>query len=174
MSLSVRDRGTMTQIREWIDFALDQNDVGYLSSMIRVRWNERFVKKFADAGYGRNPPRGIIRIGARIWERATEEERRDTIIHETCHIAAFHQFGIEIKPHGAEWKTAMEKCGVEPVRCHDVNLFGIALFRVLGCPKPVEERCTFSRRTFNHMRRTGALFHCTICGKGIGAEQIEC
>lgn len=163
----------MHQIREWIDFALDRNDVAYMSNMIRVQWNKRFIRKFADAGYGKSPPRGIIRISPRIWERATETERRETIIHEACHIVVFHLHGIEIKPHGIEWRQAMVNCGVEPVRCHDVNLFGIALFRVLGCPKPEKERCTFSRRTLNHMRRTGALLHCTICGKGIDAEQIE-
>lgn len=174
INASQPQQSTMQQIREWIDFTLQQNGVSYLSNMIRVRWNKRFVKKFADAGYGGNPPRGIIRIGTRIWERASETERRETIIHETCHIVAFHLHGTEIKPHGTEWKAAMAKCGVEPIRCHDVNLFGIALFRVLGCPKPEDERCTFSRRTFTHMKRTGAIFHCTICGKGIGAEQIEC
>ncbi|OYW16442.1 MAG: hypothetical protein B7Z55_14180, partial [Planctomycetales bacterium 12-60-4] len=141
---STQERDTMQQIRDWIDFAFDRNDVSYPSIMIRVRWNKQFVNKFADAGYGRNPPRGIIRIGTRIWERATEIERRETIIHEACHIVAFHLHGTEIKPHGIEWRQAMENCGVEPVRCHDIPLIGINHFHVRECPKSDKDRCIVS------------------------------
>ncbi len=165
---------TMQQIREWIDFALDRNDVGYLSNMIRVRWNKRFIRKFADAMFGKSPPRGIIRLSPRIWERATETERRETIIHETCHVVAFHLHGIEIKPHGAEWKEAMANCGVEPVRCHNIPLVGIALFPVLGCPKPKTDRCIVSRKDFGLMKKSDYTLHCTLCGLAITAERIEC
>ncbi len=157
-------------IREWIDFALERNDVGYLSSMIRVRWNRRFVRKFADAGYGACPPRGQIRISPFIWERATTEQRRETIIHETCHIVAFHLHGPAIKPHGIEWKAAMAKCEVEPIRCHNIPLIGINHFNVRDCPKA--ERCHVSRRDYSALKR-GGLLHCTICGMSVDDNAID-
>jgi len=160
-------------IRDWLDFALDCNDVSYLSSMIRVRWNKRFLTKFADAGYGSCPPRGRIRISPRIWVRASETERRETIIHEACHIVAFHLHGIEIRPHGIEWRQAMGNCGIEPVRCHNIPLIGINHFHVRECPKPNKDRCIVSRRDFGLMRKSDYTLHCTLCGLAINAEKVE-
>lgn len=157
-------------IRCWIDFAFDRNDVSYLSNMIRVRWNKRFIRKFADAGYGACPPRGQIRISPFIWERATTEQRRETIIHEACHIVAFHLHGPAIKPHGVEWKTAMANCEVEPVRCHNIPLIGINHFHVRECPKA--ERCHVSKRDYIALRR-GGLLHCTTCGMRVNDKAIE-
>jgi len=158
------------RIREWIDFALDCNDVSYLSSMIRVRWNKRFTRKFADAGYGICPPRGRIRISPMIWERATLEQRRETIIHEACHIVAYHLHGLAIKPHGAEWRAAMAKCEVEPVRCHNIPLIGINHFHVRECAQA--ERCHVSRRDFTALKR-GELLWCSLCGMRVDDKAVE-
>ena len=160
------------QIHDWIDFALDRNEVNYLSNMIRVRWNKRFVRRIADAGYISNPPRGIIRLSPLIWERASEAERRETIIHEACHIVAFHLHGTEIKPHGIEWRQAMVNCGVEPIRCHDIPLIGINRFHVQDCPKAEADRCYVSRNKLAGLKR-GQLLHCTICGMRVDQESIE-
>lgn len=166
------DRGAIGRIRQWIDFALDRNEVNYLANMIRVRWNKRFVRRFADAGYIAVPPRGIIRLSPLIWERASEAERRETIIHEACHIVAFHLHGTEIKPHGKEWKQAMANCGVEPVRCHSILLIGINRFHVRDCPKAKADRCYVSRNKLAGLQR-GQLLHCTICGMRVNQESIE-
>lgn len=160
----------MQQIREWIDFALNRNDVEYLSSMIQVQWNKKFTLKFADAGYGVCPPRGRIRISPMIWERATPEQRRETIIHEACHIVAFHLNGLDIKPHGVEWRQAMANCGVEPEVTHKIDLAGINFFHVRDCTKI--ERCHVSRRDFAALKR-GQLLHCTICGMRVDDGSIE-
>ncbi|WP_013627292.1 SprT family zinc-dependent metalloprotease [Rubinisphaera brasiliensis] len=160
----------MQEIHDWIDFALDRNDVGYLSNMIQVRLNRKFIRKFADAGYGACPPRGLIRISPLIWERATHEQRRETIIHETCHIVAYHLHGLAIKPHGIEWKSAMAKCGVEPVVTHDIDLVGINSLFVRACPQ--SNRCHVSRRKFAALRR-GELLHCTICGRRVDDKAVE-
>lgn len=161
------------QIHEWIDFALDRNEVNYLSNMIRVRWNKRFVRRFADAGFIANPPRGIIRLSPLIWEHATETERRETIIHEACHIASFHLHGTEIKPHGIEWRQAMANCEVKPDRCHNIPLIGINQFYVRECPKAEADRCSISRRKLGDMKRNGTLLHCLTCGLQVDHESLE-
>ena len=158
------------QIHEWVEFALERNDVGYLSNMIRVRWNKRFIRKFADASYGNCPPRGRIRISPMIWERADPEQRRETVIHETCHIVAYHLHGLAIKPHGIEWKSAMANCGVEPVVTHNIDPVGISFFHVRDCTKAV--RCHVSWRDFAALKR-GGLLHCTICGMRVNDNAIE-
>lgn len=160
------------QIHEWIGEALDRNEAGYLSNLIRVRWNKRFVRRFADARYGTHPMRGIIRISPLIWERASETDRRETIIHEACHIVAFHLHGNGIRPHGTEWKQAMANCGVEPIRCHTIPLVGINRFYVRDCPKVEADRCFVNRRDFGLMKRSGMLLHCSSCGMRVGQESV--
>lgn len=159
------------QIHEWIGEALDRNEVGYLSNLIRVHFNNRFVRRFADAQFRTNPIRGIIRVSPLIWERASEFDRRETIIHEACHIVAFHLHGNEIKPHGMEWKQAMANCGVEPIRCHTIPLVGINRFYVRDCPKVEADRCYVSRRMLASLRR-GQLLHCTTCGIRVDYKSV--
>jgi len=160
----------MQQIHDWIDFALDRNEIGYLSNMIRVRWNKRFTRRFGDAVIAKDGLRGRIRLSPMIWERATSVDRRETIIHETCHIVAWHLHGTAIKPHGSEWQTAMNNCGIDPEIYHDINLDGINRFFVRECNK--EERCYVSRRKLGALRRGQVLF-CSICGMCVEAEHIE-
>lgn len=159
------------QIYEWIDFAVDRNDVIYLSNLIRVRWNNRFTQRFGDARIAKDRLRGRIRLSPMIWERATSVQRRETIIHETCHIIAWHLHGTLIKPHGSEWRTAMTNCGVHPEIYHQIDLEGINRFLVRECRK--EKRCYVSRKKLGELRRGQVLF-CSTCGMRVEEEQIEC
>ena len=161
---------TISQIYDWIEFACGRNDVSYLTSLITVEWNNRFVRRIADATLFSHPLRGRIRIGPKIWQRADETQQRETIIHEACHIVAFHPCGLNIKPHGAEWKQAMRKCDLDPNTKLDLNLVGISWFRVRDCPR--DERCHVSRKKLGELRR-GERLRCTICGMSVDAKAIE-
>ena len=161
---------TVELIHDWIDFACDRNDVGYLASHIRVGWSNRFTRKFAEAGYGTNPLRAHIRISGLLWVAATESQRYETILHECSHIFAWHLHGTDIKPHGAEWRAAMANCGVAPDIYHDVDLVGINRFFVRECHKT--DRCYVSRRKLAALRR-GEVLHCTICSLRVDAQAIE-
>ena len=158
------------EIREWIDFTCECNEVSYLATHIVVRWNRRFTRRIADASYRTCPLRGRIRISPMIWERATLEQRRETVIHESSHIVAYHLHGLGIKPHGVEWKTVMKTCGVEPVVTHRIDLKGINKFLVRNCSKP--DRCHVSSRDFASLKR-GNLLHCTLCGMRVDDKAIE-
>ena len=163
----------MQEIREWIDFACEQNGVGaYLPTLIEVKWNRRFTKRIGDAGYSDHPLRAIIRLSPWIWERASNTQRRETIIHETCHIVAWHSYGRAIQPHGPQWKLAMRKCGVAPAVYHTIDLVGINKFPVQNCPKPTESRCFVNRRALGSLRRGKSLF-CTKCGLRVDLEAVE-
>ncbi|QDU96226.1 SprT family zinc-dependent metalloprotease [Lignipirellula cremea] len=167
-------QGTMEQIYEWIEFACDSNEVGYLTSIVRVKWNKRFTRRFGDALIGYNPLLARIRLSPLIWQNASDSERRETVIHETCHIVAWHLHGTKIKPHGVEWRQAMEQCGVEANRCHNIPLIGINHFHVRECPKAKLDRCIVSRQDFGLMKKTDYTLHCTLCGLAVTLDQIEC
>jgi hypothetical protein len=51
-----------------------------------------------------------IALSRFYWAYLPEYEKRDTMIHEVCHIAT------PGNGHGRKWKDAMIKCGLEPNR----------------------------------------------------------
>lgn len=103
--------------------------LGHSNLTINIEWKSRFTRRFGDAQYKRTPyPHGIIRFSIPLWERATDEERRQVVIHELCHVvqAAEHKQGtFSGGPHGYEWKRLMYKCGVKPERCHKIDRAGL-------------------------------------------------
>jgi SprT protein len=119
----VKDR----EIRRWIRYACERNDVPELAQVIQVEWKTRFTRRLGDALYNPRSYQARIRLSVPLWERATEEERRETVVHETCHVIAGYQFG-SVPSHGVEWKEAMRKCGLKPIPTHSVgNRSGVFL-----------------------------------------------
>ena len=77
-------------IRQWIRLACDSNGVSELAQVIVVEWNPRFTRRLGDAGYSSTTYRARIRLSIPLWPRSTEEDRRETVVHEACHIIAFY------------------------------------------------------------------------------------
>jgi SprT protein len=155
-------------IREWIRFACERNGVPELAQVILVEWNSRFTRRIGDAAYSHVTFRARIRLSLPLWPRASEQDRRETVIHEACHIIIGfkHRFGPA--PHGAEWKEAMRACGVEPLRTHEVDRTGLARkqrrFVLLDCPHDgIEHKCRCTIREYNKLRR-GVEMWCRNCG----------
>jgi len=69
----------------------------------------------------------VITYSRPIWERATAEDRRVTVIHEVAHaiVAHFHGRAPGVS-HGAQWKRQMRAMGIKkPQRCHKVSTEGL-------------------------------------------------
>jgi SprT protein len=155
-------------IREWIRFACDSNGVSELAQVIVVEWNPRFTRRLGDAGYRPTTYRARIRLSIPLWPRTSERDRRETVIHEACHIIIGYRFGFVAAPHGSEWRLAMRNCGVKPLRLHSVDRTGLARrqrrFILLDCPNEgIERKCRCSAREYNLLRR-GEEFWCQNCG----------
>ena len=97
-----------------------------LFAKITVEWNNRFTRKMGDANWKLNR----VRFSVPLWPRASEDERRTTVIHEVCHLVANYKYKLFEKrgrrnPHGQEWKHLMKLCGIRPERCHNVDRTGL-------------------------------------------------
>lgn len=68
---------------------------------------------------GAATPAGI-ELSAPLWSRATPAQRRQTIVHEVCHLVAGLGHG-----HGPCWRAAMRHCGLVPLRYHSVDRTGL-------------------------------------------------
>jgi len=108
-------------IREQIETACRVCSAPELCGRIRVTWNGRFIARMGDARWDKVRGLGLIRLSRPLWPRASDEERRETVIHETCHVIADYRFGGK-QGHGPAWKRMMALCGyTQPQRCHSVD-----------------------------------------------------
>jgi SprT protein len=155
-------------VDDWVRFACECNQVPDLAQMILVEWNPRFTRRLGDGYYNNRVLLGArIRLSLPLWPRASEEDRRETVIHETCHVVVGLKFGRQARHHGPEWRQAMKNCGVEPLRTHSVDRTGLVRrqkqFILLGCPhSEMGHKCRITARQANLLRR-GQEFHCTVC-----------
>ena len=160
-------------IREWIRFACEHNDVPELAQALLIEWNGRFTRRLGDAAYNSTTFRARIRLSTPLWPRASDEDRRETVIHEACHLITFYKFG-QVAQHGLEWKEAMRNCGIRPLRLHAVDRTGLARkqrrFILLDCPhEGLERKCRCTAREFNRLRR-GMEMWCRNCGLHLDRE----
>ena len=155
-------------IKSWIRFACDCNGASELAQAILVEWNPRFTRRLGDAAYSPITYRARIRLSIPLWPRASEQDRRETVIHETCHVIVGFKHGFGLAAHGSEWRLAMKNCAVEPLRLHNVDRTGLARrqrrFILVDCPhQGIERKCRCTAREFNLLRR-GKEFWCKVCG----------
>jgi SprT protein len=156
------------KIKEWIWFACDCNDVPELAQVILVEWNQRFIRRMGDGSYSPVRMRARIRLSVPLWPRASAQDRRETVIHETCHCVVGYNGGFFAAPHGPEWKQAMRNCGLEPLRTHSVDRKGLSRrqrrFTLLNCPNEgVEGKCRINARQLNRLQN-GTELWCKVCG----------
>lgn len=62
-----------------------------------------------------------------LFSRATDYERRGTVVHEACHASELIRVGKEKHMeacHGFDWETAVLRTGYEPYEFHDVDTTG--------------------------------------------------
>jgi len=161
-------------VRSWVRFACECNAVPELAQAIVVEWNPRFTRRMGDAMYSPITYQARIRLSLALWPRACEEDRRETAIHEACHIIVKYKVGPLVADHGPAWKAAMRNCGVEPLRTHSVDRTGLARrkrrFILAGCPNQgMEHKCRITAREFN-MVQLGAEFCCKKCGALVNRE----
>lgn len=119
-----------SQARAWISETMGKFSFLSTSSWIVIEWNNTFTRRMGDAIYFPLEKKGRIRLSLPLWPRASEQERRETVIHELCHVLnewfRFNKSGYRYNPgHGTSWKRLMLTVGLAPKRCHSVDRTGL-------------------------------------------------
>jgi SprT protein len=161
-------------VTPWIRFACHQNGLPELAQAIVIEWNRRFTRRLGDAVFNPITFQSRIRLSIPLWPRASQQDRKETVIHEACHIIVWHKFGLFVAPHGPEWKAAMKNCDVQPERTHDVDRSELyrpqRRFILLDCPNQGHDhKCRMSAKEFNQIQK-GAVLECKVCGLVVKME----
>ena len=176
-------RPAFRQIREWIDFACDTCGCPEMKHNIHFEFCGKLTQRLADATSkwwvppgaapkdGRSRWKsGRIRLSRVLWARCPEDEQKNTVIHEACHLICDHQ-GKTRGIHGAAWKAVMIQCGEKPERCHSIDRTGIRRRRwakrvYCGCPHK-----TMGATQYGRLKKGTYQYTCNTCGERMRIEQ---
>lgn len=151
---------TVSEIRALIEKCKQIHNVDI---PIHFEFNGRFTSRGGDAKYYKLAQKGVVRLSRPLWPRMSQEQKENTIVHETCHIIAHHLKGY-CQKHNHFWQAVMWKCGYKPSRCHNVDTTGLKrkVSRVVAYCGCGEHPITQNRRT--RMLR-GQRYRCCKCNQ---------
>lgn len=109
------------QVSKWIKEACRKCRCPRLASQITFEFHPRFTRRGGDCDLYRKK----LRFSEPLWPRMSETQRRQTVIHETCHLIRYTLYGHTRTYHDDKWKLLMVICGAEPDRCHDIDSRGL-------------------------------------------------
>ena len=145
--------------------------VDKLAVKINIEFNSRFTSRMGDA----NANYMRIRLSSPLWKVATEVQRRETVIHEACHIIDSRKYGVTTS-HGRNWQHCMTMCGLEPNRLHCVDTSSVRQVRrrcaVKGCTCVTDPLNDVGSTVGGRMRK-GREYHCRKCGNQIFLENVR-
>lgn len=150
-----------TEILAAIKKACTDNGCPELAGYISYSWNGRFTRRLGDA----NLRTFHIRLSTPLWPRANDATRYETVVHEACHLIAFHKH--KERGHGYAWKACMARTGTKPERCHNVDRTGLARTQkrataYCGCGE-----CTLGPVRAKKLAKNQARYACRRCGQFI-------
>ncbi|MBA3725685.1 MAG: SprT-like domain-containing protein [Armatimonadetes bacterium] len=97
----------------------------------------------------------------------TPERARETLLHEYAHLVVFERFGRKARPHGPEWRAAMQALGLAASVTHSYNCVRRPM------PKPYAVRCEACGVRLPRSRplKGGRLYKHIGCGGRIRMER---
>jgi SprT protein len=106
-----------------------------------------------------------VMINFALYKENKNDYLWQTVGHEVAHLAAFQAFGLARvvgNPHGAEWATVMRNIGLQPLRCHSMDVLNVKQVRarnryVYTCPCKKTFRITLA----NHKKSDNLM--CPTC-----------
>jgi len=136
--LNRKSQMNIQEAREWTRYTFETLDCPELIDATKIEFNNRMTVAMGTAQYFKNKRsysydgetrcttfknQGLIKLSRKLFDRASEKDQIETVIHEACHIVDRHLNNPRCKKtegHGPTWKALMEKCGIEPKRYHHV------------------------------------------------------
>jgi predicted SprT family Zn-dependent metalloprotease len=139
------------------------------SNGLKTTMGNARTKRSKDGDYS-----GLIRLSVALWPRASEEERKETVIHEAAHILAHIVYG-ERCDHGPKWVATMARLGYPNAsRCHQVDVRGLKrpIRRYAVTCRSCSKEVIFTKDERDKVLNRGYVCHCR-CRAQLGAADIR-
>jgi SprT protein len=151
---------TNSEVWEWIRFACDCHGRPDIVDRIQLEWSNRMTNAMGRASRKGWETDYTIKLSTKLFARASDAEKRQTVIHEACHIIDAIINDVRMS-HGPSWKDCMRRADCEPLRCHSVSNAGLVKAYHYTCPNGCHE-FMLSARMHNSVLR-GKHRICKTC-----------
>ena len=99
-------------IEQWTKFAFSANKIKIWGDFFIMFENSDTKYRLGDARLCHNGHVAKIRLSDFHWNELSDEEKKELVVHEVCHIVDKKKNPRKIrKPHGKAWKKYMKNCG---------------------------------------------------------------
>jgi len=153
----------------WLRTACDMVGKPDLLGKLTVLWSNRLTSTAGLANYNYELKHGIITLSIPLWERATQEQRRETTFHEVAHIVT-DETTRSYRHHGDLWRYNMLMMGYPNAkRCHSIPVERKRREKLpkyiyyCDCGKYIKLTHIKIRRMINYDRN----YHCRSCKRDI-------
>lgn len=122
---------TNEEVDELIRHTFTANMVEDKLDLVTWVWSDEIGSCMGECAFPRGPRKQhyfLLRFSSVLFPRASDYERRGTIVHEACHATEIIRVGLYkhyAQVHGFDWETAVLRTGYEPSQNHDVNTVGV-------------------------------------------------
>lgn len=104
----------------------------------KIYWSNGYVRCLGTALY-KSSGCSELTFSVPLWDRASQQERYQCVVHEVCHLVARVRATTVEDPHGSTWRNCMVEMGLSPDRCHQVDRTGLGktvkrYVFTCGCP----------------------------------------
>jgi len=123
---------TNSEVWDWIRFACDCNGCPEVAGRIKLVWSNRMTSSMGIASKKPFNDYYELKLSVKLFARASEEEKRQTIIHEACHIIDGIINRVKMS-HGAGWAACMRRADCKPEVYHSVSNAGLNRRFVYTC-----------------------------------------
>jgi predicted SprT family Zn-dependent metalloprotease len=113
MKLELEHMIAESQVIEACDIANQSK----LADKIKIEWSNRAITRLGSA----SRLTYTITLALKSWPLLPFDERKETVYHETAHLIALHEGGLDSWGHTSKWKEVMRRLGYKnPESCHSV------------------------------------------------------
>jgi predicted SprT family Zn-dependent metalloprotease len=155
---------TLAEVRKVVEDTCTHCGYATVASAITLAWSNRMTAAMGNAAYKRDGS-FTVKLSTPLFLRATVEERRQTVIHEVCHVLDKVVNKVRMS-HGRSWKGMMRRAGVAPKRCHNVDNTGLRKARKsyrYACPHGHREYVLGPIRHRNMQQPYRRKYVCHVC-----------
>lgn len=132
------DKRTPEEVCLWIagiaKRACQANDMPEVFNCIEWNFSTTLGNRAGRATYNQITKKGMIELSLRLWHLATEDERMDLVIHETCHVITLVKDRYA-SAHGTNWKDYMGVAGSQAKIFHSIGRKERRIYQLNCCPE---------------------------------------
>ena len=142
-------------IKSNIQLTCERNNVSELCNKIQYQ----FVHKIQNAFSQCYVKAMLIEFSQALWDKATLDQKKNAVVHETAHIVTFYKYGKVNDNHGREWVKCVERAGET---AHVLYCAENENLPVVGC---LCKKRTIERAELDELKNN--VYICKGCGTAV-------